>query len=407
MEKLVERFLRYIQIDTASDRDSETIPSTPGQLELGRLLLKELKEMGVEAWMIESGVVYGHLPANCEKEGVPAIGFVAHMDTPQNLNCQNIKPRFVNKYEGGTIVLNEEYGLTLDPEKNSFLRDLVGQDLITTDGTTILGADDKAGVAELMTMMDTLARNPQMKHGDVYAAFSVDEEIGKGIEYFDFDRFPCDFAYTVDIDGNDIHCLDYETICDGWVEVFVRGRPTHPGTGTGVLRNACLLAMELHEELPVQLDPFISKDYEPYNHLVDFSGKMDFAHMRYRAANFDEAALWEQMEDFQHIADRLNEKYGYPAFTVKFWQSAGNMRTYIEKDMQSVYLAQKAMQAVGLKACHQPIRGGTDGILMSKRGIPTPNLNNGSYNALSYDEVVSVDYMKKCVELLLKIVEAE
>jgi len=256
-------------------------------------------------------------------------------------------------------------------------------------------------------MMEILVRNPKIRHGDVYVAFSVDEEIGKGIEYFDLDLFPCDFAYTVDIDGNDIHCLDYETVCGGWVEVFVRGVPVHPGTGTGIIRNASAMAMEFHQMLPSGLDPFSSSGYEGINHLTDFSGKVDYAHMKYRVSNFDEDGLWEQMRNFEREAEKLNEKYGYLAFSVTMSQSSSNMKTYIERDMRSVEYAARAMEAIGLKVRHCPIRGGTDGVLLSQRGIPAPNLNNGSYHALSYREVVSVDYMKKCVELFLKIVTLE
>lgn len=407
MKKLVERFLKYIRFDTSSDAGSQQIPSTLGQLELGRCLREELERMGAEARMIKSGVVYGHLASNSKRKDIPAIGFIAHMDTPQNLNCRDIKPNFIKKYDGNPVVLNQKLGIALDPKKDTFLKELIGHDLITTDGTTILGADDKAGIAELMTMMDILVQNPQIEHGDVYVAFSVDEEIGRGIEYFDLDLFPCDFAYTVDIDGNDIHCLDYESICGGWVEVAVRGKPVHPGTGTGVLRNASVMAMEFHQALPLRLDPFYSKEYEGINHLADFSGKVDCAHMKYRVSNFEEDGLWEQMKNFERIAEKLNEKYSYPAFSVTMRQSYSNMKKYIERDMRSVEYAARAMKAVGLNVKHRPIRGGTDGALLSQKGILTPNLNNGSYNALSYHEVVSVDYMKKCVELFVKIVTVE
>lgn len=403
MEKTVERFLKYIEFDTSSDGNSANIPSTNGQLQLGRYLVKELEELGAEAKLSDSGIVYACVRSNSRKNDIPAIGFLAHMDTPPGLKATEIRPKFIHSYDGGRIVFDESLNLFMEPETCTFLKDLTGHELIVSDGTTILGADDKAGVAELVTLLDTLLHNPSIEHGDVYAAFTVDEEIGKGMEYFDTELFPCAFAYTVDIDANDIHCLNYETICSGRVEVSVRGKPVHPGSATGILRNASQMAMEFHGMLPQGLDPFYSSGYEGFNHLCEIEGKVDYALLKYRIGNFDRDGLWEQMRQFERIGSQLNEKYGYDAFSVTMKQVADNLKHYIGQDTRCLEKAKEAMKAVGLKGLHRPVRGGTDGVVLSKKGIPTPNLNNGSYNARGYFEVLSVDYMKKCVELLVEI----
>ena len=407
MDRLVERFLSYIAIDTSSDPASDRIPSTAGQLTLGKKLLEELSRLGVRAQMDKNGIVYGHLPANSRKSGLPAIGFVAHMDTPPGLNSRGIRLRFIKNYDGSPIILHEKNQLILAPEQDPFLPGLIGHDLITTDGTTILGADDKAGIAELVTMLDILVHNPGFAHGPVYTAFSVDEEIGRGMACFDPELFPCDFAYTVDIDGNDISCLDYETFCGGWTEVNVLGRPMHPGTGAGILRNACTMAMELHCSLPLRLDPYYSREYEGIIHLAAFTGRPEHAHMRYRVCSFEENVLWEQMHQIERAAKALNTAYGFPAFSVSMRQSSSNIKTCVMRDPRCLEYAKRAMAAAGLLVKHRPIRGGTDGIPLAERGIPAPNLNNGSYHALSFQEMVSVTQMKQCVEIFLKIVSAD
>lgn len=404
MDKLVDRFLKYITFDTHSDRDSHSIPSTKGQLTFAKELMKELEQLNISVIKDKSGIVYAHIDSNCVDEDIPTIGFIAHMDTPPHLRACDIQPRIIKNYDGKNIIINKDLGLMMDSDKYLFLKDLIGHDVIVSDGTTILGADDKAGIAELMTMLDILVHDPSIKHGNIYVAFTVDEELGKGMEYFDLDLFPCDFAYTVDIDANDIHCLDYETICGGQVDVSVRGKPVHPGSGKGVLINASLLAMEFHNMLPKELDPYISNGYDGFNHLFDMTGQVDYANLKYRIGNFNDDDLWKQMQYFEKIAQQLNQKYNYQAFTVSMKQTAYNMKKYIEKDKRCLDYAIKAMKSLGLEVQHKPIRGGTDGSLLSQRGIPAPNLNNGSYNALSYFELVSIDYMKTCVKLFLKII---
>lgn len=404
MDKLVERFLQYIKYNTVSENDTIKKPSTEGQLLFGKYLKDELEKNGISVQISEYGVVYAHVDSNVPKGSAPTIGFVAHMDTPPDFNADNIHPQFISKYDGGIIIVNKELGLQMTPAEYPFLNDLVGHEIIHTDGTSILGADDKASIAEVVTMLITLVDHPEIKHGDVYAAFTVDEEIGKGIEYFDLSMFPCDFAYTVDIDGNDVHCLDYETICNGRVDVTVTGKPVHPGNAAGVIQNASELAMKFHNMLPKELNPYYSTEYEGFNHLQEFTGKVDYAYLRYRVANFENDGLWNQMRQFETIAKEMNDALGYSAFSVKMNQRSYNMRDYIMKDPRCLEYGQKAMQKVGLKGTHRPIRGGTDGSLLSIKGLPTPNISNGSYNAISYFEMVSVTYMRKCVELLLEIV---
>lgn len=400
--KLKARFLSYIHQNTMSQIDTKCIPSTDGQVAFAHRLAAELQAMGISVEVSQAGVVYAMVPAN--QPDRPAIGFVAHMDTPPGFRCEEIHPIYIENYDGGTITVNKDLGFSLSPEEYGFLSGLVGHELMLSDGTSILGADDKAGVAEVVTLLELLASHPDLPHGDVYGAFTVDEEIGKGIEYFELDKFPCDFAYTVDTDGNDLRCLDYETICDGRVDVRVTGKPMHPGIGTGVIRNACALAMEFHSMLPAELDPFVAKDRDGFDHLQEFVGQVDAATLRYRVANFEETELWTQMRLFQHIAEVLNEKYGYAAFQVTMRQTAANMKQYIMKDLRCIEYAVRAIEAAGIAVRHAGIRGGTDGALLSKRGLLAPNINTGAYNALSYFELVSVDDMCKCVEILLRIV---
>jgi tripeptide aminopeptidase len=399
---LKNRFLSYIGKNTMSAIDRESIPSTKGQKDFAEALIEELRDAGIAAEMGEAGVVYAKVPATSASR--PSIGFVAHIDTPPDFKCEDIHPIRVEKYDGGVIEVNSEKGFYLSPDEYKFLSGLTGHELILSDGTTVLGGDDKAGVAEIVTMLEILAGDPEIEHGDVIGVFSTDEEIGKGMDHLDFEKFDCDFAYTVDTDGNDIRCLDYETVCDGRVDVTVTGKPVHPGIGTGVIRNASILAMEFHSMLPKELDPFVSKGNEGFDHLQEFNGLVDSAEMRYRVANFDEDALWEQMREFQAIADSLNEKYGYPAFDVKMRQTAVNMKKNVLKDTRCIYYAVQAMESSGLPVKHVGIRGRTDGAGLSSRGVPAPNINTGSYNALSYFELVSVDEMCKCTEILLRIV---
>lgn len=401
---VVDRFLNYVKIDTQSSAVSSSVPSTLKQLDLARFLEKEMQEMGIqEVKLDQSGVVYGCLPSNTD-ETLPTIGFVAHMDTSPDMSGENVNPRIIEDYDGSPIVLNEALNIVMDPEEFPSLKENIHQDLIVTDGTTLLGGDDKAGIAEIMQMADFLLAHPEIKHGTIKLAFTPDEEVGRGTENFDTAYFGCDFAYTVD--GGAIDCIDYENFNAASCKVSVQGKGIHPGSAKYKMINSLLAAMEFQSLLPVFDNPAYTEGYEGFNHLNNMSGNVDFTQMDYIIRNHDEHLLEKQKQDFINAQDFMNKKYGYPIISLDIQDTYANMRQHIEKDMRVIEKAKAAMIEIGLTPRSGAIRGGTDGAMLTYAGLPCPNLGTGGYNAHGKYEYVSINAMKQCVELLIEIAKA-
>lgn len=397
-----DRFLKYVIYDTQSDEHSSTVPSTAKQLVLANALVDEMKSIGIEdAHVDEFGVVYGTIPKTCDSE-VKTIGFIAHMDTSPDMSGENVKPRIVSSYDGTNIVLNEELGISMGVDEFECLADKIGEDLIVTDGTTLLGADDKAGIAEIMTMAETLI-NEKREHGTIRIAFTPDEEIGCGADHFDVKKFNADFAYTVD--GGEVDSIDYENFNAATADIEIQGLSIHPGSAKNKMINALLVAMEFHSMLPVEQNPAYTEGYEGFNHLTDLHGACEHATMSYIIRNHNEELFEKQKEDFRRIAAYMNEKYPSNTIQLTITDSYANMRTIIEKDMSIIELAKKSMKDVGLEPTSHAIRGGTDGARLTYDGLPCPNLGTGGYNCHGKYEFASIQEMQKSVELLLKIVE--
>lgn len=397
-----DRFLKYVKYDTQSDEHSSTVPSTAKQLVLANALVDEMKSIGIEdAHVDEFGVVYGTIPKTCDSE-VKTIGFIAHMDTSPDMSGENVKPRIVSSYDGTNIVLNEELGISMGVDEFECLADKIGEDLIVTDGTTLLGADDKAGIAEIMTMAETLI-NEKREHGTIRLAFTPDEEIGCGADHFDVKKFNADFAYTVD--GGKVDSIDYENFNAATADIEIQGLSIHPGSAKNKMINALLVAMEFHSMLPVEQNPAYTEGYEGFNHLADLHGACEHATMSYIIRNHNEELFEKQKEDFRRIAAYMNEKYPSNTIQLTITDSYANMRTIIEKDMSIIELAKKSMKDVGLEPTSHAIRGGTDGARLTYDGLPCPNLGTGGYNCHGKYEFASIQEMQKSVELLLKIVE--
>lgn len=396
-----ERFLKYVAFDTQSDENSSTTPSTLKQLELGKFLVNELHQLGIEnAQLDEFGIVYASVSANTQ--GLPKIGFIAHMDTSPDMLGKDVKARVIENYDGNDIVLNKELKLSMGPHEFSNLSTKKGKRLIITDGTTLLGADDKAGIAEIMTMLERLLKENKA-HGDIRIAFTPDEEVGRGTEHFDIKKFDADFAYTVD--GGSVDCVDYECFNAASAHVEIQGNSIHPGDAKDKMINASLVAMEFHSMLPVQQNPAYTQGYEGFHHLCDMQGECEHASLSYIIRNHDEQLFEQQKKTFLDVAQFLNKKYPANTIQINLEDSYANMRTIIEKDMRIVDLVKTSMKQLGIEPCSQAIRGGTDGARLTFEGLPCPNLGTGGYNYHGKYEYACIDEMEQSVELLLKIIE--
>ena len=392
-----ERLLNYIQFDTASNETSETCPSTPGQLELGRSLVEEMRLMGVSnARMDENGYVYGEIPANAE--GFPTIGLIAHMDTVDCVPALPMRARIVENYDGGAVQL--EGGDALDPADYPELKLRAGKDLIVTDGRTLLGADDKAGVAEIMTACEQLlSRN--LPHGEVRIAFTPDEEIGRGADRFDVKGFGADFAYTVD--GDELGGIEYENFNAASAQLTFHGRSVHPGSAKNKLVNAALLAMEFDSLLPPQERPEHTEGYEGFYHLCGVKGETELAESCYILRDHDRARFEARKKTVERIAAYMNEKYGAGAVECSVQDSYYNMREVVEPRMDIIRRAEAAYRAVGVEPFEKPIRGGTDGSKLSFMGLPCPNLATGGMNYHGRFECIAVQDMDVMAEMLVKL----
>ena len=392
-----ERLLNYVQFDTASNEASETCPSTPGQLELGRSLVEEMRLMGISnARMDENGYVYGEIPANAE--GFPTIGLIAHMDTVDCVPALPMHARIVENYDGGAVQL--EGGDVLDPADYPELKNRAGKDLIVTDGRTLLGADDKAGVAEIMTACEQLL-SQNLPHGEVRIAFTPDEEIGRGADRFDVKGFGADFAYTVD--GDELGGIEYENFNAASAQLTFHGRSVHPGSAKNKLVNAALLAMEFDSLLPPQERPEHTEGYEGFYHLCGVKGETELAESVYILRDHDRARFEARKATVERIAAYMNEKYGAGTVECNVQDSYYNMREVIEPRMDIIRRAEAAYRAVGVTPFEKPIRGGTDGSKLSFMGLPCPNLATGGMNYHGRFECIAVQDMDKMAEMLVAL----
>lgn len=407
MSTVVDKFLKYVTIDTQSDEDSTTSPSTEKQKDLARLLVGELKEIGASDVRMdeEYGYVYATIPSTLKEEGkeVPVIGFIAHMDTSPAVSGKDVKPRIVENYDGKDIVLNQELNIILPVEENPELLEYEGKKLIVTDGTTLLGADDKAGVAEIMTMAQTLLAHPEKEHGTIRIAFTPDEEVGRGVDHFDVEGFQADYAYTVD--GGALGELEYESFNAAGARLHVNGYSVHPGSAKNKMLNAILLAQEFQSLLPVFETPAATEGYEGFYHADRMTGTVESAQADYIIRDHSRELFEKKKAYFREAADFLNKKYGKEIFTVEMQDSYYNMKEKIyPENAHLIDTAVKAMEEAGVTPLIAPIRGGTDGSRLSFMGLPCPNLCTGGMNYHGRYEYVCIESMEKCVEIILNII---
>ncbi|GAB6169820.1 peptidase T [Clostridium carnis] len=400
MKRVEERFLEYVKIDTKSDENTKVTPSTKGQLKLAEILLNELKEMGLnDAEISEDGYVYATLEKNCNKN-IPTIGFIAHMDTAPDYSGTNVKPKIVKNYDGGDIKLNEE--VILSPKFSPELKNYIGKTLITTDGTTLLGADDKAGIAEIMTAVEYLVNNKEIEHGTIKIAFTPDEEIGEGADHFKVEEFNADFAYT--LDGGSIGELEYENFNAAGVTVEIKGVNVHPGYAKNKMINSIMVANEFINSLPLGEVPEKTQKYEGFYHLSDINGTVENTKLEFIVRDFFEDTFEKRKEKFIEIERELNEKYGEEIVTVAIKDQYKNMKEKIEPIMHIVETAKKAMEDADVIPKIKPIRGGTDGARLSFMGLPTPNIFAGGENFHGKYEYIPVESMEKAVAVILNII---
>ena len=403
MSKVVERFLNYVKYDTRSNDESITVPTTPNQIVLAKAIAEELKQIGLQEVKVDDkGYVYATLPSNIEKE-VPVIGFVAHMDTSPDMTGTNVNPQIVENYDGGDILLNKEQNIVLSPKQFPELKDYVGKTLITTDGTTLLGADDKAGVAEIITAMEYLIQHPEIPHGKIRIGFTPDEEVGRGADHFDVKGFAADFAYTMD--GGPIGELEYENFNAAGAKIKIQGRNVHPGTAKDKMINSMLVANEYISLLPVNETPAHTEGYEGFYHLISIKGEVEETNLQYIIRDFDKESFEKRKQTMSELVDQINQKYGQGTCTIELKDQYYNMKEKVEPVKHIVDIAFEAMKEIGIEPKVQPIRGGTDGARLSYMGLPTPNIFAGGHNFHGRYEYIPTFAMEKAVEVILKIVE--
>lgn len=399
---IVNRFLKYIQMDTTSNPKSGLHPSSPSQKQLGAMLVDEMHQLGIEdAYMDEYGYVYGTILGNIEKT-VPIVGFVAHMDTSSDMPAHPMVPNIFQNYDGNDVLLNAEENIILSVSQFPFLRDLKGETLIVTNGKTLLGADNKAGIAEILTMAEILQNNPSIQHGTIKLAFTPDEEIGEGTLFFNVKGFSCDFAYTVD--GGNESIVNYENFNAASATVQLNGVNIHPGTAKGKMINSILIAQEFHQMLPVFLNPAFTDGYEGFNHLNEIQGNVEKTVAHYIIRNHDKKLFEKQKAEFIAIESFINQKYGSHTCQVQLKDSYYNMYECIKDRMDVVDLAKRAIRKCNLNPMVTPIRGGTDGATLTYKGILCPNLGTGGYNFHGRYECITVEAMERVTQILLSII---
>ena len=400
MNKNLERFIRYVKIDTQSDENSTTSPSTKKQYDLANVLFNELKELNIKCKMTKEGIVIGEIPKNIDKD-VPVIGFLAHMDTATDLTGTNVKPKVIENYDGKDIRLNDEY--VLSPTNFPSLLNKINHTLVTTSGDTLLGADDKAGITIIMGLIDYLLEHKDLKHGTIKFAFTIDEEVGRGTECFDIEDFGCDYAYT--IDGGNPNEVEYECFNAASALVTISGISIHTGSAKGIMVNSQHLAMEFFSLLPAHLDPSKTSGYEGFNHLLHSEGSCEKTTMTFLIRNHDKVLFNTQKEDFFNIMHYLNNKYNNNFVNVEIKDTYSNMKDYLKDKMYVVDIAYEALKNQGLTPISNPIRGGTDGANLTMNGLPCPNLGTGGYNYHGRFEYLSLNELEKMIDVLVEIVK--
>lgn len=401
MENIVDRFLRYVAVDTQSDEESESQPSTAKQLNLLKMLRDELNALGVEATLDEYGYVMGTIPSNIEAK-VPVVGFISHVDTSPDAPGADVKPQIIRDYDGGDIALKGVPGLFLKPSEFPELLGHKGETLVTTDGTTLLGADDKAGVAEIMNAVQYIVEHPEFRHGTIKVGFTPDEEIGRGVVKFDVARFGADYAYTMD--GGEIGELEYENFNAASARLHVQGRNVHPGSAKGKMKNAILIGMELNALLPIEQRPEYTEGYEGFNHINSFKGTVEEADFSYIIRDHDRGKFEEKKCFMQECVDFINRKYGEGTVSAVIKDQYYNMKEQVLPHIDIVNKAVKAMEMAGVRPRIQPIRGGTDGANLSFKGLPCPNIFAGGLNFHGKMEWVPVQSIEKASEVILNLV---
>lgn len=401
MKKVEERFLEYVRINTKSDETTRVTPSTKGQLVLAEILCNELKELGLkDARISEYGYVYATLEKNCDKD-LPSIGFISHMDTAPDYSGENVKPKIVENYDGGDIKLNDS--VVLSPKFSPELKQYIGQRLITTDGNTLLGADDKAGLAEIMTAVEYLINHPEIEHGDIKIGFTPDEEIGEGADHFDVEGFGADFAYTMD--GGRIGELEFENFNAAGVKVKIKGVNVHPGYAKNKMLSSIMVANEFINSLPLDEVPEKTEKYEGFYHLSDINATVENTTLSYIIRDFFTDTFEERKNKLKEVEKNLNEKYGEDTVIVEIKDQYNNMKEKIEPIMHIVENAKEAMIEANVTPNIRPIRGGTDGARLSFMGLPTPNIFAGGENFHGKYEYVPIESMEKAVEVIVNIVK--
>ncbi len=401
--KLIERFLKYVTFDTQANEESGVTPSTPGQMVFARYLREELEKLGLEEVSLdENGYLFATLPANTDKE-VPVIGFIAHLDTSPDMSGKGVSPRIVKQYDGEAIVLNREEGIVLSPQQFPELLRHRGEDLIVTDGTTLLGADDKAGIAEIITAMEYLQAHPEIRHGKIRIGFNPDEEIGLGAHKFDVEKFGCQWAYTMD--GGELGELEFENFNAASAKITVKGRNVHPGYAKNKMINSIKVAQEVMALLPAQEAPEYTEGYEGFFHLTGIQGSVETTTVSYIIRDHDREKFEIRKQQVRDAVASVNEKYGMEIASVELRDQYYNMREKIEPVMHVIDVAFEAMEAVGVTPNVRPIRGGTDGAQLSFKGLPCPNVFAGGLNFHGRYEFVPIRNMEKAVEVIVKIAE--
>ncbi|MCR2821173.1 peptidase T [Lederbergia panacisoli] len=399
--EIIQRFVSYVKINTQSDENSTTCPSTEGQLTLANQLVEELKAIGMtDASIDENGYVMATLPANTEKK-VPTIGFLAHVDTATDFTGKGVNPQIIEQFDGSDLVLNGAANVVLGKKDFPSLSNYIGHTIITTDGTTLLGADNKAGIAEIMTAMDYLIKHPEIKHGKIRVAFTPDEEIGRGPHKFDVEKFNADYAYTMD--GGPIGELQYESFNAAGLKLTFRGTNIHPGTAKGTMVNAAKIAMEFHSALPADEAPELTEGYEGFYHLLSFQGDVEETKLAYIIRDFERENFEARKALVEKIVADLREKYGQDRIAIDMNDQYYNMREKIEPVKEIVDIASDAMKNLDIEPIVSPIRGGTDGSQLSYMGLPTPNIFTGGENFHGPYEFISVDNMEKAVHVIAEI----
>ncbi len=404
MSTVVDKFLRYVAVDTQSMEDQECYPSTEKQKNLGSMLVEELKAMGASnVRMDQYGYVMAEIPSNADHD-VPTLGLISHMDTSPACSGADIRPQIIRNYDGGQILLNQETGETMGPDRFADLAKYIGQDLITTDGTTLLGADDKAGVAEIMTMAEYLLQHPEIRHGKICIAFTPDEEVGRGTDFFDVDAFGAEVAYTVD--GGELGELEFENFNAASAKLTVNGISIHPGSAKWSMKNSMLIAMEVQSMLPRFEDPACTELYEGFFHLTGIQGDVEKTTMKYIIRDHDMEKYQQKKHMMEQVVGFLNAKYGEGTIELDLTDSYFNMLEKIKPHNYLVEIAEQCMKDLGIEPKINPIRGGTDGARLSYMGLPCPNICTGGHNYHGRHEYVCIQSMEKIMELLIEIVKA-